>query len=83
MTDMDELVCTAEKFCDIIVDVACCCNGRALDLRLIGRGFEPRSAHCHVTTSTQHCIPPVSLNRVPASAGVKAGIPSLRLLGGN
>jgi len=26
------------------------------------------------TTSTQPCIPPASLNRVPASAGVKAGM---------
>jgi len=29
------------------------------------------------TTSTQPCIPPGSLNRVPASAGVKAGMSSL------
>ena len=29
------------------------------------------------TRSTQHCIPPGSLNRVPASAGVKAGMSPL------
>ena len=29
------------------------------------------------TRSTQSCIPPGSLNRVPASAGVKAGMPPL------
>ena len=29
------------------------------------------------TRSTQPCIPPGSLNRVPASAGVKAGMPPL------
>jgi len=29
------------------------------------------------TTSTQPCIPPGSLNRVPASAGVKAGMSPL------
>ena len=29
------------------------------------------------TRSTQPCIPPGSLNRVPASAGVKAGISPL------
>jgi len=29
------------------------------------------------TTSTQPCIPPGSLNRVPASAGVRAGMSPL------
>jgi len=29
------------------------------------------------TRSTQPCIPPVSLNRVPASAGVNAGVSPL------
>ena len=29
------------------------------------------------TRSTQPCIPPGSLNRVPASAGVRAGMSSL------
>ena len=29
------------------------------------------------TRSTQPCIPPGSLNQVPASAGVKAGMPPL------
>ena len=31
----------------------------------------------HVTGSTQPCIPPGSLNRVPASAGVRAGMSPL------
>ena len=31
----------------------------------------------HITRSTQPCIPPGSLNRVPASAGVKAGMSPL------
>jgi len=29
------------------------------------------------TRSTQPCVPPGSLNRVPASAGVRAGVSSL------
>jgi len=47
-------------------------------------GFESQSRHCRVAVlgklftpivpmSTQPCIPSGSLNRVPASAGVKAG----------
>ena len=49
----------------------------ASDLRMIGREFDPpRSLQFHVT-STQPCIPPGSLNRVPASAGVKAGMSPL------
>ena len=31
----------------------------------------------YVTRSTQPCIPPGSLNRVPASAGVRAGMSPL------
>ena len=59
---------------------------RTLDLRPLRHWFESRSWHCLVISetddrisrvnyigSTQPCIPPVSLNRVPASAGVKAG----------
>jgi len=42
------------------------------------RTQRPLSALCghrsSLTRSTQPCIPPGSLNRVPASAGVKAGI---------
>jgi len=42
------------------------------------RTQRPLSAFCghrsSLTRSTQPCIPPGSLNRVPASAGVKAGI---------
>jgi len=33
--------------------------------------------HRHYTRSTQPCIPPGSLNRVPASAGVRAGMSPL------
>ena len=33
------------------------------------------------TRLTQACIPPGSLNRVPASAGVKAGMSPLRVAG--
>jgi len=38
-----------------------------------------RQTHAHTDThrSTQPCIPPGSLNRVPASAGVKAGMSPL------
>jgi len=38
----------------------------------VARG--PPNTH---TTSTQPCIPPGSLNRVPASAGVRAGMSPL------
>jgi len=55
------------------------------------QGFESQSQRCRVTVlgklfapsvpkSTQPCIPSESLNRVPASAGVKAG--KSPLLGG-
>ena len=36
-----------------------------------------RVYHQQPTRSTQPCIPPGSLNRVPASAGIKAGISPL------
>jgi len=45
--------------------------------------FHLVTAHCRYTCpslptrSTQPCIPPVSLNRVPASAGVRAGMSPL------
>ena len=35
------------------------------------------STTINTTRSTQPCIPPGSLNRVPASAGVRAGMPPL------
>ena len=45
----------------------------------MGRGFGPRSVHFHVAqpSSTQPCIPPGSLNRVAASAGVRAEVSAL------
>jgi len=39
--------------------------------------FRQISACNKPTKSTQSCIPPGSLNRVPASAGVKAGMSPL------
>jgi len=36
-------------------------------------GIPSRYVTMQPTRSTQPCIPPVSLNRVPASAGVRAG----------
>ena len=40
-----------------------------------GEGEEEGGVHVHPMhpRSTQPCIPPGSLNRVPASAGIKAG----------
>jgi len=35
------------------------------------------SLHCTISRSTQPCIPPGSLNRLPASAGVRAGMSPL------
>ena len=61
----------------------------ALDSHPGGPGSSPASAaaqtrnilgqdvHSHVLRSTQPCILPGSLNRVPASAGVKAGMSPL------
>jgi len=54
------------------------------DSGLEENGFESQSRRCRVTIlgklftpsvprSTQPCIPSGSLNRVPASAGIKAG----------
>jgi len=40
-------------------------------------GIPSRAVTSLDTRSTQPCIPPRSLNRVPASAGVKAGISPL------
>ena len=44
--------------------------------------YKPSYRHCHIireagSRSTQPCIPPGSLNRVPASAGVRAGMSPL------
>ena len=56
-----------------------CLNGRNLPLRH-EFGFWAASPTCYITlsttTSTQPCIPPGSL-RVPASAGVNAGMSPL------
>jgi len=49
-------------------------------LTLLGRietNNKMRAIAIHATRSTQLCIPPGSLNRVPASAAVKAGISPL------
>ena len=41
-------------------------------------GYRPTISVCNKPTrSTQPCIPAGSLNRVPAAAGVKAGMSSL------
>ena len=49
-------------------------SGSALDLRFTGRGFNSRPVAFTYHRPTQSCIPPGSLNRVPASAGGKGGI---------
>ena len=51
--------------------------GRALDLRLTSRGFNFSRSAFTQRRSTQPCIPSGSLNRVPASAGVKVGFSPL------
>jgi len=40
-------------------------------------GSDEAPAVCSKSRSTQPCIPPGSLNRVPASAGVRAGMSPL------
>ena len=42
-----------------------------------GKGDPMECGSYNSTRSTQPCIPPGSLNRVPASAGVRAGISPL------
>ena len=44
---------------------------------VFGWGGYTISVYNKPTRSTQPCIPPGSLNRVPASAGVKAGMSPL------
>ena len=60
---------------------------RFIDIRQPKAGLNVHSAqkftHSYIcsssqqNTATENCIPPGSLNRVPASAGVKAGMPPL------
>ena len=52
-------------------------NARRARLQLGWVTVFGRVYHHQPTRSTQPCIPPGSLNRVPASAGVKAGMSSL------
>ena len=54
--------------------VACWRCGKALDLRLTGRGFKSQPFRFHVTYVNSPCIPPGSLNQVPDSAWGKGGI---------
>ena len=49
-------------------------SGRVLDLQFTGRGFNPGQSAYTQHRLIQPCIPPGSLNRVPASAGGKGGI---------
>ena len=62
----------------------CCCRRRCvICLQLLQQANQlpgvalPSRCILHDVRSTQPCIPPVSLNRVPASAGVKAGVSPL------
>jgi len=48
-------------------------NGLCLDIE----GTRTPTPRTPISRSTQPCIPPGSLNRVPASAGVRAGVSSL------